>query len=67
MTQPARETLMWTSAHDDIVTVYPSGDGWRWRVQAPNGEIVGQGESHPRKQSAVEAAERHHPPVASEA
>jgi hypothetical protein len=36
---------------------------YRWRVRAGNGEVVGQGEGHPRRSSAVAAAERHHPPV----
>jgi hypothetical protein len=39
-----------------------AGD-YYWRVRAGNGEIVGQGEGHPRKANAVAAARRHHPPV----
>lgn len=57
---------MWPTVHGDTVEVYSTGTEFRWRVQAANGEIVGQGEGHTRLSSAVDAAERHHPPVDSE-
>lgn len=38
------------------VIVYMSKDGWRWRAQAGNNEIVAQGESHTRKEDAERAA-----------
>jgi len=58
----------WTTDHGDTVEVYLDGDGdYRWRVRAAgNNEIVGSGEGHPNPEDAVAAAERHHPPVASE-
>ena len=57
----------WPTGHGDTVEVYEVDHGvqmeYRWRVRAGNGEIVGQGEAHPRLANAVSAAERHHPPV----
>jgi uncharacterized protein YegP (UPF0339 family) len=35
----------------------PAGE-YRWRLKGANGEIVGQGEGHPRLADAVRAAER---------
>jgi len=65
---PAMTGQRWTTAHGDRVTVWQAGAlgrliDWRWHVQARNGEIVGQGEGHPRRRSARIAAMRHHPPV----
>ena len=57
----------WKLANGDTVEVFRSGTQYRWHVQAANGEIVEQGEGHPSLHGAVEAAERHHPAVASEA
>lgn len=58
----------WITDHGDRVEVFPDGGGqYRWRVRsAGNHEIVGGGEGHPDPQDAVAAAERHHPPVASD-
>lgn len=56
----------WVTLHGDVVEVFTTGSEYRWHVQARNGEIVGQGEGHPQLSDAVSAAERHHPPVASE-
>jgi hypothetical protein len=58
----------WVTGHGDKVEVWhaPTLDEYRWRVRAANGEIVGSGEGHPELSDAVAAAERHHPPVASE-
>lgn len=61
-------TQTWVTEHGDTVTVWQSAPlgtpmVWRWNVKAANGEIVGQGEGHPRRRSAREAAMRHHPPV----
>ncbi len=36
--------------------VYRADDGFRWRAVAGNGEIVAEGESHPREQDAARAA-----------
>jgi uncharacterized protein YegP (UPF0339 family) len=36
---------------------------WFWHVQAPNHEIVEQGEGYVRRIDAVDAALRHHPRV----
>lgn len=33
-------------------TVYPSTDGWRWRMIADNGEIVATGEAYVRRRDA---------------
>lgn len=41
-----------------VVEIYRSHDGWRWRAIAGNGEIVAQGEAHPRKWNAKRAARR---------
>jgi len=73
ITHPDRSQT-WTTTHGDTVTVYPTirlGDirdmgkvfGWRWRVQATNGEILESGEQHPRRRNARVAAVRHHPPL----
>lgn len=43
---------------DYCFEVYPSGDAWRWRLRAPNGEIVAQGEGYTRKSQAHRAVER---------
>lgn len=64
--------LTWLTTHGDRVTVFPRrgifGKRWYWHVQAAgNNEIVGHGESYTRSQSALVAAERHHPPVVSRA
>lgn len=67
----------WQTTEGDKVEVYRSGrdcgeigcdlahyaGDFHWRVRASNGEVVGQGEGHPRKVDAVTAAMRHHPPV----
>jgi uncharacterized protein YegP (UPF0339 family) len=54
----------WMTSNGDQVHVFQDRHGdWRWHVRAGNGEIVGQGESHPERSSAVAAAERHHPRV----
>jgi hypothetical protein len=59
----------WMTNHGDVVTVWYAENqqghprDWRWHVQARNGEVVGQGEGHTRKEAAVEAAKRHHPYV----
>lgn len=53
----------WQTTGGDTVTVYSTSSGFRWRVRAKNGEIVGTGEAHPHPKSAVAAAERHHPRV----
>lgn len=57
----------WKTDHGDTVTVFPDGrKAYSWHVRAGNGEVVGQGESHPNASDAIAAAERHHPPVASD-
>jgi uncharacterized protein YegP (UPF0339 family) len=44
------------------ITVYRAADGWRWRAQADNGEIVSEsGEAYENKAYAIEAAERFGP------
>lgn len=55
----------WKTAHGDTVEVYEAGDGFRYRVQARNGEIgdVG-GEAYVDVQYAAVAAARHHPDFA---
>jgi len=40
----------------------PSTDGWRWRAEADNGEIVSEsGEAYEHKSYAMEAARRFGP------
>ena len=46
--------------------VYPSKDGWRWRLKAGNGRIVATGEAHTRRADAVRAAQNL-PGIAGEA
>jgi uncharacterized protein YegP (UPF0339 family) len=44
------------------VTVYLAKDGWRWRAQAGNGEIVGEsGEAYEDKSYAITAAKKFGP------
>jgi uncharacterized protein YegP (UPF0339 family) len=44
------------------ITVYRAVDGWRWRAQADNGELVSEsGEAYENKSYAIEAAERFGP------
>ena len=46
--------------------VYPSKDGWRWRLVAANGRVVATGEAHTRRADAVRAAQNL-PGIAGEA
>jgi uncharacterized protein YegP (UPF0339 family) len=44
------------------ITVYLAADGWRWRAQAANGEIVSESsEAYEHKSYAMEAARRFGP------
>jgi uncharacterized protein YegP (UPF0339 family) len=44
------------------ITVYRAADGWRWRAQADNGELVSEsGAAHENKSYAMEAARRFGP------
>jgi len=44
------------------IVVYRAIDGWRWRAEAPNGEIVSEsGEAYENKSYALEAARRFGP------
>jgi uncharacterized protein YegP (UPF0339 family) len=44
------------------ITVYRAIDGWRWRTEAANGEIVSEsGEAYENKSYAMEAARRFGP------
>jgi hypothetical protein len=44
------------------ITVYRAVDGWRWRAQADNGELVSEsGAAHENKSYAMEAARRFGP------
>jgi uncharacterized protein YegP (UPF0339 family) len=46
------------------VTVWHAKDGWRWKAQSENGEIVSEsGEAYENKGYAVEAASRVAPDV----
>lgn len=47
------------------VEIYPDGGGlWRYRVKAGNGQVVGTpGQGYTRKDGALRAARREHPPV----
>jgi uncharacterized protein YegP (UPF0339 family) len=47
------------------IRVYRAIDGWRWRAEAANGEVVSEsGEAYENKSYAVEAARRFGPPDA---
>lgn len=60
----AADPITWATTHGDTVTVWQARPrDWRWHVTAANGEVGDHGEGHTRKESAVEAAERHHPRV----
>lgn len=37
--------------------VYPSKNGWRWRLKAGNGEVVATGEEYSTKDSAFRGCE----------
>lgn len=41
-----------------IVVYEDESGGWRWHLQASNGEIVAQGESHTSRADAERAARR---------
>jgi uncharacterized protein YegP (UPF0339 family) len=44
------------------MVVYRAQDGWRWRAEAANGEIVSEsGEAYENKSYAMEAARRFGP------
>jgi uncharacterized protein YegP (UPF0339 family) len=44
------------------ITVYRASDGWRWRAEAANGEVVSEsGEAYEHKSYAMEAARRFGP------
>lgn len=46
------------------IEVYKAKDGYRWRLKATNGEIIGVSESYTRKYDAKKAAVRTHPEAA---
>lgn len=64
-TQPAEGVAVWSGEivdrGPDVLEVYLGEDGWRWRRQAPNGEIVSTGEAYTRKYDAKRAAARSNP------
>jgi len=44
------------------IVLYLDAEGlWRWRLVAPNGEVVASGESHTRKWNAKRAARKVYP------
>lgn len=43
------------------IEIYKAKDGYRWRLKAANGEIIGGSESYTRKYTAKRAAMRTHP------
>jgi uncharacterized protein YegP (UPF0339 family) len=50
------------NAERDVVQVYPSKDGWRWRRRAVNGLIVAEsGEGYDDKSHARHMAETRNP------
>jgi len=62
-----RDVERWWTTGGDRVEVWQDIEGqYRWTVRAANGEVVGSGEAHPRRENAVRAAERHHPRVEAE-
>ena len=34
-------------------TIYPAADGWRWRIQGANNEILASGEAYVRRVDAA--------------
>ena len=46
----------------DTLEVYEAKDGWRWRRQAGNGEVISEsGEAYTREYDAKDAAVRANP------
>ena len=43
--------------HESVFEVFPSEDGYRWRLKAGNGEVIAQSEGYGTKEHAVEGAE----------
>jgi len=49
---------------DDVVEVWKAEDGWRWRRQARNGDIVSEGgEGYNNKGDGIDAAKRVNPGI----
>jgi uncharacterized protein YegP (UPF0339 family) len=42
--------------HDAVFEVFPSEDGFRWRLKSGNGEVVAQSEGYTTKEHAREGA-----------
>lgn len=65
MAPHGHKPVTYAAANDRRVEVYPDGGGlWRFRVKAANGAIVGtSGEGYSRKDGALRAARREHPPA----
>jgi hypothetical protein len=53
----------WETTGGDVVEVWESEGLWYWHVEAPNHEVVEQGEAYVHRGDAVDAALRHHPRV----
>lgn len=43
--------------HGAVFEVFPSEDGYRWRLKAANGEVIAQSEGYGTKEHAAEGAE----------
>jgi len=41
-----------TATHTMSVTIYQDTDGWRWRAQAGNNEIIASGEAYKQRGDA---------------
>jgi hypothetical protein len=65
---PAPEPTRYLTADGDMVEVYysPTDAGWRWRRRAANRRVIADGsEGYSRRDSALRAARRSCPPVAT--
>jgi uncharacterized protein YegP (UPF0339 family) len=64
VTGRGRRPVVYDTDADRRVTVYrDEGSLWRWHAKARNGLIVGDsGQGYSRKDSALRAARREHPP-----
>lgn len=60
---PAKEEDMDETNAKTIEVFEGLDDQWYWHAKAGNGEIVAQGEAHPRREDAVAAAEGAFPGV----
>lgn len=58
-----RKPVRYPTTGGATVEVYPDGGGlWRWRRKDPDGLVLHGREGYTRRDAALRAARRHHPP-----